>query len=98
MAPIIYKLIDGEFFRELCRSYSKEIGVDIWAKIDWRNITGKDRTFIYDSLPAKKSNQSEAEFEAEFVERKADLDRLRKLPNIFVKDGFGKFRSREKRR
>ncbi len=94
MAPVVYRLIDGNFLRSLCESLSQEIGFEFWAALDWTYITKGDRTFIYDSLPAKKPSQSDTEFQANFDARLADLDRLRRLPNVFVKDGFSRFRKK----
>jgi len=94
VAPVIYRLIDGNFLRDLCEAYSSELGVDLWPKINWPYFNRSARTFIYDSLPAKKQSQAEEAFEIEYSSRAADLDRLARIPNVFVKDGFSRVRKK----
>ncbi len=96
--PNIVKLIDGEFFRSLCLKFGSELQYDIWGNLNWNEISDKHRTFIYDSLPSQKPNQDEQTFKQEFDAAVMELDRLGQLPNIFVKDGLTRFRSKEKRR
>jgi uncharacterized LabA/DUF88 family protein len=95
VSPVIYKLIDGDFLRKLCADYSREIGFDIWGNINWSHITQKQRTFFYDSLPVKKSSQTEKEFDEAFSERAGELDRLSRLPDLFVKNGASRFNKKE---
>lgn len=98
MKMTAYKLFDGEFFRRLLSDCSAELGVDLWPHFQWKGIAGSGRAFFYDALPVKKDQQSETEFAKEYDERVADLDRLRRIPNVFVKDGLGRYRSSKRSR
>lgn len=94
MAPVIYRLIDGNFLRGVCDTYSSNVGVNLWPLLNWSHLTRNARTFVYDSLPAKKPAQSEADFDDEYMARSVDLDRLARIPNVFVKDGFSRVRKK----
>lgn len=98
MTSTIYKLIDGAFFSRLLEDYGRHLGVDLLTSYKWSDLQeGAVRTIFYDSLPARKPNQSDEDFRISEQSKEAFLNRLRKLPNMQVRDGLTRLRTKSKR-
>lgn len=93
--PRKYLFIDGNYFQMTVSSQSKRIGENIQIPIDYERLSkGFTRVIYYDSLPVKKKNQSDSEFEEVYTEKQNFLNHLRLLPNYHVRDGFTRMRPR----
>lgn len=95
MATVVYKLIDGAFFVRLLAEYGSMLNSDLQGAFAWNSLqAGAHRTIFYDALPVKKDSQSEAEFLAAEAEKLGFLDGLRSLPNMQVRDGLTRLRTK----
>lgn len=91
--PRKYLFIDGNYFQRAISSISKRIGDSIEVPIDYSFLgKGFERIIYYDALPAKKSNQSQEDFEREFNEKQEFLNNLRLQPKYHVRDGYTRMR------
>lgn len=92
-------LIDGQFCKGMCDEYGKKVGVDVYARLIWDSVRqGARRAFYYDSLPAKKDNQSEDDHESEIELKISELDYIRSQDYFHVKDGLSRYRSGKNRK
>lgn len=95
VAPTIYKLIDGAFFTKLLSDYGRHLGVDLLPTYRWHSLQAHaHRTIFYDALPSKKSGQTEDEFLANERDKEEFLNSLRRLPNMQVRDGLTRLRTK----
>jgi uncharacterized LabA/DUF88 family protein len=93
--PIKYLFIDGNYFQKTVEELSKRIDDNIVIPIDY-NIMGKnyERIIYYDSLPTKKRNQTDGEFEKQFSKKQDFLNEIRLHPKYHVRDGYTRMRPR----
>lgn len=94
---IKYQLIDGAFFEGLVREYGRILRADLWSDFRWDIFqSGCHRTIYYDALPVKKDGQSQTQFEQIEAEKEAAFDRLRSLPNMHVRDGLTRLKTKNR--
>jgi uncharacterized LabA/DUF88 family protein len=95
--PVIYKLIDGAFFRRLLDEYSKLIGQNVFENLDWPVfLNSVHRCIYYDALPVKKTEHNDEEFSSIEAEKEKFFDFMRSIPNVHVTDGLTKVRTKRK--
>jgi uncharacterized LabA/DUF88 family protein len=95
MSNIVYKLVDGAFFEGLMREFGSYVGIDLFSHVYWERFRGNaHRTIYYDALPVQKDNQSDGEFRAIEERKLTFLNGLRALPNMQVRDGLTRLRTK----
>jgi NYN domain len=95
VATTIYKLIDGAFFLKLLGDYSRHLSMDLLSTYKWGNLqSGAHRTIFYDALPSRKPNQTEEDFQAAEQKKLDFLNGLRRLPNMQVRDGLTRLKTK----
>jgi uncharacterized LabA/DUF88 family protein len=91
MPPVVYLFIDGAYLDEL----ASELGEPYFGEplqLDYpRLCVGCKKTFYYDCLPAKKSNESEGEFADRRDEKRDFFNYLRSLDSWHVNEGVGRW-------
>lgn len=95
MAPLVIKLIDGAFLEALLKDFSKMANTDLSGTIDWNAFKGgAHRTIYYDALPIKKTEQTDEDFQSLLSKKAAQLDHLRSLANMHVRDGITRLKTK----
>jgi uncharacterized LabA/DUF88 family protein len=98
VAPVVYKLIDGAFFVRLLQEYGQHLGADLLGNFNWNALCGNaHRTIFYDALPVRKSGQTQEDFESDEHAKMEFLNSLRLMPNMQVRDGITRLRSKSNR-
>jgi uncharacterized LabA/DUF88 family protein len=88
-----YLFIDGGFLRSVMQSATEVYKIDVSASFDYAQLTAPyRRTFYYDSLPAKKNNQSQADADLARSTVEELFRRIGSTPNVHVKTGSSRFR------
>lgn len=99
LSAVTYRLIDGAFLEKLLRQYSTCLNIDLLSRIRWPALSsGAHRTIFYDALPVRKSSQSKEDFEAVEERKIVFLNKLRAIPNVHVRDGITRLRTKSKGR
>jgi uncharacterized LabA/DUF88 family protein len=85
---IKYLFIDGGCLRQMAEDAgSRYPGFD-FACLDFAKfVSDYTKTFYYDSLPPRKSNEDEASFSARIAAREALFDKLRAIRGVHVYEG-----------
>lgn len=92
-------LVDGEFLRGLCADFERQTNIEIFSNILWERVRfGSRRVFFYDSLPVRKGNQNQTDFELELECRVAELNKIRSTTDFHVRDGVSRLRRTQNRR
>jgi uncharacterized LabA/DUF88 family protein len=88
----VYAFIDGA-------SFEKNVGPILagfestFEELNWQALTrNAERIFYFDALPTKKNNQTEEEFQAQLSGKQQFFSRLRRVPNMHVREGITRFR------
>jgi uncharacterized LabA/DUF88 family protein len=92
---IQYLFIDGAFFESVFSPMLKHIfpQEDLFTAIDLRNLTREyDRAFYYDALPAKKTSESDSDWESRRDQKEALFNKLSLSPNLHVRSGISRYR------
>jgi uncharacterized LabA/DUF88 family protein len=95
-----YLFIDGASFEEALKDMCKFIfpNEDVLSFVDFRQVShGFDRVFYYDSLPARKNNQTDTEHQSAVSRKQMIFDRINAAPNSHVRGAFSKYARRLKR-
>lgn len=94
--PRKYLFIDGNYLQRTIEIFSKRIQENFTTvPIDYGAMRrGFQRIIYYDSLPAKKKNQNQSDFEVAFNNKQEFLNQIRLQPKFHVRDGYTRVRPR----
>jgi uncharacterized LabA/DUF88 family protein len=92
MTDDVYAFIDGNSF---CKGMGP-ILADLHCEfddIDWQMLTrNAQRIFYFDALPTKKEKETGEQFEEKLEAKKLFFSKLRRVPNLHVREGVTRFR------
>lgn len=92
MAPGAYAFIDGASFEPALRSMASKLNCT-FDEIMWSALTrNAERIFYFDALPVKKDSESVIDFERKLEDKKLMFAKLRRVPNLHVREGITRFR------
>lgn len=90
-APLTYAFIDGAYLTALLSELGLKF-LDEPLQIDYASLAaGCKKTFYYDSLPARKGNESDEDYEDRRANQEDHFNYLRSLNGWHVSEGVGKW-------
>ncbi len=93
-----YAFVDGAAFENGAACLLKDLGCS-FEEINWSALTRKaDRIFYFDSLPTKKDDEDQTEFDEKLRKKQKRFALLRRVPNMHVREGFTRIRADNTRR
>ena len=92
-----YAFIDGAAFEYGVAHLLRDLGAS-FEDINWDALTrNADRIFYFDALPTRKNGEDSIAFEQRLEAKQTNLARLRRVPNMHVREGFTRIRENTKR-
>jgi len=90
-----YLFVDGAALKRTIANLRILIyGPDCLLSTDWDKVfEGYDRIYFYDALPVKNSNNND-KFEEKLKEIREFHSKLKRIPNVHVREGYTKFRKK----
>lgn len=92
-----YLYIDGAYLSFLVRSFQTAYKLDFPHVPRYQLRIPHDRAYYYDSIPAKKKTQSDAEYEELRNEKLNHFEQISRLDGFFWRPGKSKYDPRQKK-
>jgi hypothetical protein len=92
-----YAFVDGAAFEIAVAEILGHFGAS-FDDINWQALTKNcDRIFYFDALPEKKQDIIDDGYTTKLAEKQAFFEKLRRVPNLHVREGFTRLRDASKK-